>query len=64
MHIIINYLLYEQVHIEECPSRDNFDRYVYNVGTNQPSQSAAPRNEPQPERQRQDNDDDDDEDWE
>lgn len=30
-----------QTHIETCPSRDNFDRYVYSIGTNNASQSSG-----------------------
>lgn len=47
------------MHIEECPSRVNFDRYVYSIAT----ANTPPTRNPPP-RQTSKQDDADDESWE
>lgn len=47
-----------QAHIEECPSRVNFDRYAYSVNTNNAKKDSNPQSKPPP-RKTWNNDDDD-----
>lgn len=50
--------VFHQIHIEECPSRGNFDRYVYSVATT----DTPPARDPPP-RQTFKQDDADEESW-
>lgn len=50
---------FKQKHIEECPSRENFDRYVYSIGTSKPGTSSQSQSNSQPPPRHYD----DDEDW-
>ncbi|XP_055303677.1 gametocyte-specific factor 1-like [Sitodiplosis mosellana] len=50
----------KNAHIDECPSRENFDRYVYSVSTN----NAKETTETKPSSKSRRTHNNDDEDWE
>lgn len=34
--------LFEQAHLESCPSRENFDRFIYRTNTDAPAVKSEP----------------------
>ncbi|XP_031628560.1 gametocyte-specific factor 1-like [Contarinia nasturtii] len=50
-------------HEAECPSRENFDRYLYSVSTNNTNTGTASQSTTNTRRNPPPNYDDDDEDW-